>query len=88
MFEAYKKARIRLLDLNDLPMVEMPTLALAYPHTRLIESGRISADALGLGGRGPWPVLLCGYLFHALNRDADVIRKQPYSAGPTDRHFA
>jgi hypothetical protein len=87
VFEADKKARIRLLDLNALPMVEMAVLALAYPQTRLIESGRISADVLGLGGSGPWPVLLCGYLFHALNRDVDVIRNRPYAPSAADRYF-
>jgi hypothetical protein len=87
VLEAYNKARIRLLDVNALPMVEMGVLALAYPQTRLIGSGRISADALGLGGSGPWPVLLCGYLFHALKRDVDVIRHQPYAPSTADRYF-
>ncbi len=87
VLEAYNKARIRLLDVNALPMVEMAVLALAYPQTRLIGSGRISADALGLGGSGPWPVLLCGYLFHALNRDVDVIRHQTYAPSAADRYF-
>ena len=87
VFEAYNKARIKLLDLNDLPMVDESVLALAYPETRLIESGRISAAALGLGGSGPWPVLLCGYLFHSLNRDADIIRQEPYNPDKTDRYF-
>ena len=87
VLEAYNKARIKLLDLNGIPMVDMAVIALAYPQTRLIESGRISADALGLEGDGPWPVLLCGYLFHALNRDPDAIRQSPYTPDIANRHF-
>jgi hypothetical protein len=88
VFEAYKKARIQLLDSDNLPMVNIAVIKLAYPEqVRLMEAGRISPGALGLEGSGPWPVLLCGYLFHALNRDADVIRHEPYAPSIADRHF-
>ncbi len=88
VFEAYKKARIKLLDSNNLPMVNITVIRLAYPEqVRLMENGRISPEALGLEGSGPWPVLLCGYLFHALNRDADVIRYGPHTPNIADRHF-
>lgn len=88
VLEAYNKARIKLLDLSGLPMVDMAVIALAYPQqTRLIENGRVSADAMGLEGNGPWPVLLCGYLFHALNRDPDAIRQVSYTPSIADRHF-
>ncbi len=88
VFEAYKKARIELLDSNDLPMVDIAVIRLAYPgHVRLMEAGKISPEALGLEGSGPWPVLLCGYLFHALNRNADVIRHEPYAPSFVDRYF-
>ena len=86
--EAYKKARIKLLDSSDLPMVDIEVIELAYPGpARLMERDTISREALGLGGCGPWPVLLCGYLFHALNRDADVIRNEPYAPSIADRYF-
>lgn len=88
VLEAYKKARIKLVDLNGLPMVDMAIIAAAYPQQiQLIERGRISAEALGLGGNGPWPVLLCGYLFHALDREAEVIRQETYSPDIMDRYF-
>jgi hypothetical protein len=87
VLEAYKTARIKLLDLNGIPKVEMAVIAAAYPQTRFIESGRISAEALGLGGDGPWPVLLCGYLFHALSREADAIRQEAYTPDIMDRYF-
>lgn len=87
VLEAYKKARIKLLDVNGLPMVDLAIIAAAYPQTRLIERGIIGAEDLGLGSDGPWPVLLCGYLFHALDREADVIRQEAYTPDIVDRYF-
>jgi hypothetical protein len=88
VFEAYKKARIELLNLESLPMVDMAVIASAYPQARLIEHGAISADDLGLGGSGPWPVLLCGYLIHALNRDVLVIRRSAFTPIAAHRYFS
>ena len=88
VFEAYKKARIRLVDPEVLPPVEMDTVQSCYPDlVRLVESGRVSPEDLGLEGPGPWPVLLCGYLFHALNRDAAAVRSEPYAPSIEDRCF-
>lgn len=89
VFEAYKKARITFLDSNALPMVDLAVVRKAYPRQiRLMEDGRISPEALGLQGTGPWPVLLCGYLFHALNRDVDVIRREQYAPIAANRYFS
>lgn len=88
VFEAYKRARIKLIDSNSLPMVDFSIIRLAYPLlARLMEKGRVSAEALGIGGSGPWPIFLCGYLFHSLNRDSEVIRREPYSPRIEDRYF-
>jgi len=87
VLEAYNRARIRLLDLNAIPMVDMAIIAAAYPQARLIDRGLISSEDLGLCGNGPWPVLLCGYLFHALDREADVIRREAYPPDDADRYF-
>jgi hypothetical protein len=88
VFEAYKKARIKLLDPNALPLVDIAVIRLGYPNqVRLMENGRVSPGDLGLEGDGPWPVLLCGYLFHALNRDGDAVRREPYAPSVADRHF-
>ena len=87
VLEAYKTARIRLLNLNGLPLVDMAVIAAVYPQTKLIERGIISAESLGLHGTGPWPVVLCGYLFHSLNREANVIRQEAYTPDLADRHF-
>jgi hypothetical protein len=89
VFEAYKKARITFVDTNALPMVDLTVVRLAYPRqVRWMEMGRISSEALGIQGSGPWPVLLCGYLFHALNRGVDVIRHEPYAPSAADRYFS
>jgi len=88
VLEAYKKARIKLLDPKTLLSVEMDILRPCYPELmRLIENGRISPEDLGLEGDGPWPVLLCGYLLHALNRDAATVRSEPYTPNIEDRYF-
>lgn len=87
VLETYKSARVKLLNLDGLPLVDMGVVAAAYPQTRLIERGIINAEGLGLGGDGPWRVLLCGYLFHSLNREADAIRDEAYTPSITDRHF-
>ena len=88
VFEAYKRARITLLDLSALPLADMAVIAVGYPQqTHLINRGLVRAGDLGLDGDGPWPVLLCGYLFHALNRDPGVVREDAYIPDLSDRHF-
>ena len=88
VFEAYKKARIKLLDSNALPMLDIAVIRLAYPsQVGLMKTAGISPEALGLEGSGPWAVLLCGYLFHSLNRDAHDIRREPYTPSAADRYF-
>ena len=87
-FEAYAFARITLLDLDALPPVDMSIIKAAYPReARLMESERVTPESLGLTGNGPWPVLLCGYLFHALDRPANVIRQQPYTPAAGGEYF-
>jgi hypothetical protein len=88
VLEAYKKARINLLDPNSLPLVDIAVIRLGYPtQVRLMDNRTVSREDLGLAGDGPWPVLLCGYLFHALNRDGDAIRRDPYVPNIADRRF-
>ncbi|MHB1034154.1 MAG: hypothetical protein ACYC35_04895 [Pirellulales bacterium] len=88
VLEAYKKARIELLDPSALPPVDIADIRLCYPmEIRLIDDGRVRREDLGLAGEGSWAVLLCGYLLHALNRDAETIRREPYVPASADRHF-
>jgi len=89
VLEAYKKARIRLLDSRALPPIGMDDIRPCYPReVLLMESGKVDPEDLGLGGDGPWRVLLCGYLFHALNRDTVAVRGRPYVPNIADRYFA
>jgi hypothetical protein len=86
--EAYRSARINLVEVDRLPLVDMETIKAAYPNQiGLIERERLSAESLGLGGAGPWPVLFCGYLFHSLGRTAEKIRSTPYVPEDHDRLF-
>jgi hypothetical protein len=88
VFEAYRAARIKLLDTNALPTVDMSVIKSAYPRqARLIEGGWVSHESLGLEGNGPWPVMFCGYLFHALDREAGLIRQQPFTASTDNQYF-
>jgi hypothetical protein len=88
VFEAYLSAGIILCTIEGLPRVEMEVIMAAYPQqARLMESERVTADSLGLKESGPWPVLLCGYLFHALNRPPSVIRAQAYAPVAGDEFF-
>lgn len=85
VFEAYAKARIHLFDASNVPRMGSDVLSRCYPqYWRLVEKNSIFREALGLEGDGPWPVLVCGYLFHALNRDPDAIRREPFK--PTQKH--
>ena len=44
---------------------------------------RARAD-IGLPGEGPWPIVLAGYVFHALNRTSGEVRSRPYRVQSVD----
>lgn len=85
VFEAYRAARITLLDLPSMPNVSLDTLRTAYPDIPL-DRGRFR-DHFGLDGDGPWPVMLPGYLLHALNRDGGSIKSIPHRPRAGEEHF-
>lgn len=72
--EAYRRAGVRLVDPETLPRVTLDDLKVAYPAFRKRLENPDFRSSMGLGGEGPWPILLCGYLFHALNRDTSLLR--------------
>jgi len=84
VYEAYRTAGIELLNIDRVPPVEYEVLKRAYP---VIEMKYINRADFGLEGDGPWPVLLCGYLFHSLKRDSAQIRAEAYSPRAEDRFF-
>ena len=90
VFEAYAAGNIRLVDVEGaLPSVSENEVASAYPvflqlelkpeaiRQRLGFGGR---EQLGLTSKGPWKLLLPGYLFHATARaSSDDPRPFPYT---------
>jgi hypothetical protein len=87
VFASYQAAGIELLGSSNLPDVDLSILVSAYPDQSGRLQNRNKRERLGLEGDGPWPVLLCGYLFHSLNRDTDEIRDFPYEPSPGDEIF-
>ncbi|MBL8888646.1 MAG: hypothetical protein JNL67_01625 [Planctomycetaceae bacterium] len=88
VFEAYLDVGLTLVDVSSLPGVALDSLKLAYPDDLhpVLDNPKLRSRA-GLSGDGPWPVLLPGYLFHSLSRDASLIRQSPYEAQTGDECF-
>lgn len=85
--EAYRDTDVELIDLPRLPDVELGLLVLAYPDQEShLRHPRLRAFC-GLNGDGPWPVLMPGYVFHALNRPPQTWRQTPYVAQSGDERF-
>lgn len=87
VFAAYQEAGIHLLEIGSLPTVNLDLIKRSYPGLANRLDRPELRESLGLTGPGPWPVLLCGYLFHALNRDDVAIRQTPYVPRPGDGYF-
>ncbi len=93
--EAYAEAGIDLIDIDAVPPVDLQMIYRAFPALERVEanpplrkrSGIRSRHDLGLAGDGPWRVLLPGYVLHSLARDADAIRRDPYSPTSGDECF-
>ena len=68
VIEAYRHANIHLIDTNrELPEVREELLTAAYPDLDLSRHDWIR-EKWGLEGRGPWKVMLPGYVFHSTAR--------------------
>lgn len=87
VYEAYKYAGIILLDENTVPKIGLDRIKLAYPEFATFLDRPQARASLGIVGDGPWPVMFCGYLFHALNRDAAEIRRTSYAVLVGDENF-
>lgn len=73
-----------VVDEAQLPEVARETAEAVYPIAE------IPSDTLadwGLEGPGPWPVVLPGYLLHALDRTGTEIRRGPYTPSADDAEF-
>lgn len=87
VMRAYEEANIRLIDVDQLPLVPLETLKRAYPEfASLLDRARMR-ERVGLGPGESWPVVLVGYLFHSLKRPADQIREVAYVPQSGDENF-
>ncbi len=90
VIESYREADIVLINdsEDDLPPVDLETLDKAYPGLaeRRIRQPKVLKH-LGIPGDGPWPVVLAGYVLHALNRTEKDIRHEPYGPSRNDATF-
>lgn len=92
VIEAYKEAKLELIDLKQLPIVEHRTLEKAYPDLQRIANAPQELRArlerrLGFQGLAElgidknnletYRIVLCGYAFHSLARFRDGTRGLP-----------
>ena len=86
VIEALRDAGIDLIETDErvLPRVDIDCLRQAYP--RLPRAPKLRLQ-LGLDGDGPWPVVLCGYVLHSLNRTEIEIRDGRYRPQAGDEYF-
>lgn len=75
-------ANLTLVDDTALPMIAADALAEVY-GAQYLEFAR--RQDFGLSGDGPWPVLLPGYLLHALGQAN--IRNKPHTPTAADATF-
>jgi hypothetical protein len=92
--ECYGSVTIQLVNAHEvnLPRVDFGTLSRAYPirqGDRLAARFGLTREDLGIPDPGPWPVLLPGYLFHALDRvSPDGTRPPGFTpSSPADAEF-
>jgi len=88
VIESYREAGIDLVSEERLPSVYPKALDEAYPElapVREVSSRR--REYLGIPGEGPWPVVLAGYVLHALKRTSEEIRHAPYVPSHDDATF-
>jgi hypothetical protein len=87
VFEAYQRAGIHLFDEDQLPQISLDQIKEAYDDVAVILERPAFRELMGLSGIGPWPVMLCGYLFHSLRRDSAEIRGHPFIVTIGDEIF-
>lgn len=86
--EAYRFARINLLDLDHIPPVSLDSICKAYPEIANELRNRQNTRArVGLQGDGPWGIVFCGYIVHALNRSAQDIRNTRFTPAASHAWF-
>jgi len=87
VLRAYEVAKIVLLD-HTIPEVTLGTLKKAYPEQADDLDRPNIRRRLGIGGDGPWPVVLPGYILNSLKRTPAEIASAPYSPQVGDEYFS
>lgn len=89
VLEAYRQAGVILAETDEakLPPIGLATLKAAYPALAARLDDPVERGRYGLDGDGPWPVLLVGHVFRALDRSAAEIRRAPFAPRPGDEYF-
>jgi hypothetical protein len=84
VLECYRSIDVYLVDTEEggLPDVHFDIVVKAYPEAGDREklarlTGGVTPEDLGIPGDGPWPVLLPGYIFHALQRITEENPRPP-----------
>lgn len=87
--EAYANADLTLLieDEGAWPLIDMPTLKEAYPSAVDYLDDPDFCASKGLSDGDRWPVLLPGYVLHALARTQSRIESTPYQPVPGDEIY-
>jgi len=86
---AYREAEIDLIDEDEgtLPPVDLETLVRAYPDQESSLRNPKLRERMNLGGDGPWPVVLPGYVLKSLCRRFEEIKAVAYRPTPGDEFF-
>lgn len=89
VIEAYRFARILLIDVTKIPPVSYDAVEQAYPaEMRAVRRVDIATrKSLGLGELFPLPIIFCGYVINALNRDREDILAKQYQPTVADAMF-
>ena len=87
VFEAYREARIPLFDESQLPPIDLARIKKAYPRFAKYLDDLDFRQKMGLKSGDQWPVMLCGYLLQATNRENAAIRQGEYSPREGDENF-
>ena len=90
VLECYRSIGVDLVNTEerDLPDVDFDMLVQVFPELnrpKALKRLNITRDDLGIAGSGPWPIVLAGYVFHALDR---ITEDNPRPAAHTPQEVA
>jgi len=86
VIDGHRQVSIDLLDIapGSLPEVDRQTILATYADA---QASPIFLAQCGLGGNGPYRIVLPGYVLHSMKRTTAQIRQGPYRVQPGDERF-